>query len=118
MGKAQIIAVAAIAAAAITDGGAATAQTGDVQVVRGGQSASIVETQEAAVQVFRGVAATTTAPSFSQIADAATAGEVISSGSRIWFVDHAARKLRVCRLVKTTQVGEHRIDCHARGLPR
>ena len=32
--------------------------------------------------------------------------------------DQATGKLRMCRLAATTQVGENRIDCQSRALPR
>ena len=46
-------------AGALFQAGAASAHPTGVQVVRGGQPASIVETQEANVQVFRGMPAAT-----------------------------------------------------------
>ena len=118
MGSIRMIAVSAVLTAGLFQAGAANAQDRDIQVVRGGQSASIIETREASVRVFRGTSTNKLAVADRGMASAAPAGDVIVSGSKIWFVDHDANKLRLCRLVKTTQVGEHRIDCNARALPR
>ena len=118
MGSGRIFAVAAILAVGILPAGVANAHTGDVQIVRGGQPASIIQTQEVNVRVFRGTSTNKLAVADRGMASAAPAGDVIESGSKVWFVDHDANKLRLCRLVKTTQVGEHRIDCNARALPR
>jgi hypothetical protein len=115
MGLIRMIAVSAVLTVGLFQAGAASAQDRDVQIVRGGQTASIVETREARVRVYRG------SPAATPVAfDSRTAGAdpVVSSGSRVWFVDRAANTLSVCRMVKTTQVGEYRIDCQGRGLPR
>ncbi len=115
MGTIRTIVVSAGLAGSLLQAGAVNAQSGDVQTVRGGQPASIVETREVNVRVFRG----TPAAAFDrQIASAKPIGQVVTSGSKVWLVDRAAGKLRVCRLAATTQVGEHRIDCHSRALPR
>ncbi len=118
MGSIRMIAVSAVLTAGLFSAGAATAQDRDVQIVRGGQTAGIIESREANVRVFRGSPATTTAPAERAMAEASAANGIVTAGSRVWFVDHAAGTLRTCRLAATTQVGEHRIDCHSRALPR
>ena len=118
MGAIRMIAVSAVLTAGLVQAGAASAQDRDVQVVRGGQSASIIETREANVRVFRGSPATTTAPADRKMAEASTADGIVTAGSKVWFVDQATGKLRVCRMTPTTQVGEYRIDCQSRNLPR
>jgi hypothetical protein len=118
MGSIRMIAVSALLTIGLLQAGPANAQDRDVQVVRGGQSASIIETREANVRIFRGSPATTTAPADRQKAGARSNSDIVTAGSRVWYVDRAAGNLSVCRLVKTTQVSEHRIDCHARALPR
>lgn len=114
MGRISIAAAAAVLVSGFFLSGNADAHQQQVQVMRGGQTASISEVREARVQVFRGAPSKTMAA----VDKAEPAVEIVSAGSKIWFVDRAADELRVCRLVKTTQVGEHRIDCHARALPR
>jgi hypothetical protein len=94
--------------------GDAFAHQQDVQIVRGGAPASIIETLEANVRVFRG----TPVAIARKPAGAQPINQVVAAGSRIWIVDRATDKLSVCRLVSTTQVGEHRIDCQAATLPR
>lgn len=119
MSAIRIIAVSAVLAAGLAQAGIASAHQQDVQVIRGGgQSASISEVREARVQVFRGAPAVTLAALVSDASGDKPAVEIVSTGSKIWFVDRAAGKLSVCRLVKTTQVGEHRINCNSRTLPR
>lgn len=119
MNAIRIVAASAVLAAGLAPTGIANAHQQDVQVVRGGGApASITEVREARVQVFRGAPAATLAALDSPRHDEKSAVEIVSSGSKIWFVDRAAGKLSVCRLVKTTQVGEHRIDCNSRTLPR
>ena len=118
MGSARIFAVAAILATGILPTGVATAHTDKIQIVRGDQPASIIETRESNVRVYRGSSTAAPAAMDRQVANARPIAEIVSSGSRIWFVDRAAGTLSVCRLVSTTQVGEHRIDCHAGALPR
>lgn len=118
MGSIRIIAVSAVLTIGLLQAGAAGAQDRDVQVVRGGQSASIIETREANVRVFRGTPAKTSAPADRQMASARSTGDTVAGGSNVWMVDRGASELSVCRLVKTTQVSEYRIDCRARGLPR
>jgi hypothetical protein len=113
MGSFKIFAVSAILAAGMFQAGAAVAHPNDVQIVRGGQPASIIETQEAGVRVYRG-------PAVAKPAAVADGGrstvQVVSAGSRVWIVDRAAGKLSVCRLVATTQSGENKIDCLTRPL--
>jgi hypothetical protein len=119
MSAIRTIAVSAVLAAGLAQAGVASAHQQDVQVIRGGgQSATISEVREARVQVFRGAPAATLAVLGRDVSGDKQAVEIVSSGSKIWFVDRAASKLSVCRLVKTTQVGEHRIDCESRTLPR
>ena len=118
MGSFRIIAVSAVLVTGILQAGAAGAQGRDVQIVRGGQPAGIIETREARVRVYRGSPAATPVAFDNRSAGAETIDPVVSSGSRVWFVDRAAGKLSVCRMVKTTQVGEYRIDCQGRALPR
>ncbi len=118
MGSIRMIAVSGLLAAGLFQAGAADAQDRDVQVVRGGQPASITETREANVRVFRGSPATTTAPADHKLVSSEPVDDVVTAGSKVWLVDQATGKLRVCRLAATTQVGEHRIDCHTRALPR
>ena len=117
MGPVQIIAMSAVLVAGLSQTGVASAHPHNVQVVRGGQPASIAETQEARVQVFRGSPAAMPVALESKSTGAEPITVAVSSGSRIWFVDRAAGTLSVCRLVSTTQVGEHRIDCQSRALP-
>jgi hypothetical protein len=112
----QIIAVSAVLAAVGFQTGAAGAQPNDVQVVRGGQPASITETQEAGVRVYRGTAAAKPAADAGRAAGAPAIVPVVSAGSRVWIVDHAAGRLSVCRLAATTQVGKLKIDCLSRPL--
>ena len=117
MKSTRIIAIAATVAFGVLYAGGASAQTSDVRIVRGGQPASIAETREAGVRVFRGM------PGPEQIATAepavaASKVELVGAGSSVWLVDHEAGWLQVCSLVSTTQVGERRIDCHSRALPR
>ena len=118
MGTIRIAAASAVLVTGLLHVGGAEAHQQDVQVMRAGQPASISEVRESRVQVFRG------APSIMRSAVDNTASgphsnvETVSSGSKIWFVDRATDTLSVCRLVKTTQVGGHRIECHARALPR
>ncbi len=119
MSLVRIVALSSILAAAFVQAGAANAHTPDVLVVRGGgQSASISEVRESRVQVFRGAPVVNIAALETALSDDSPPIETVSSGSKIWFVDRAAGKLTACRLAKTTQVGEHRIDCYARTLPR
>ena len=118
MGSIRMIAVSAVLTAGLFQAGAANAQDRDVQIVRGGQSASIIETREVNVRVFRGTPTNKLAVVDRRMASATPVGDVVVSGSNVWLVDGAADKLSVCRLVKTTQVGEYRIDCNARALPR
>ena len=118
MGSIRMIAVSALLTVGLLPAGAANAQDRDVQVVRGGQTAGIIETREANVRVFRGSPATTTAPAARQKADTTSESGIVTAGSKVWFVDQATGKLRVCRMEKTTQVGEHRIACQSRALPR
>ncbi len=118
MGPVRIIAMSAVLVAGLSQTGVASAHPHKVQVVRGGQPASIAETQEARVQVFRGSPAAMPFALESNSTGAEPIAVAVSSGSRIWFVDRAAGTLSVCRLVSTTQVGEHRIDCQSRALPR
>ncbi len=117
MGSMRLIAVSMLAAAGMFQISGASAQSDDAQVVRGGKAATIIETQEASVRVFRGSPTMTVAVAETTVG-AAPIGDVVSSGSTVWFVDREANKLQACRLVSTTQVGEHRIDCHSRSLPR
>lgn len=118
MGTIRMIAVSATLAVGLVQAGAANAQDREVQIVRGGQSAGIVETREADVRVFRGSPATTTAPADHKLVGTQPVSKIVASGSKVWLVDQATGTLRVCQLVATTQVGERRIDCHVRGLPR
>lgn len=118
MGSIRMIAVSAVLSIGLLQAGSATAQDGNVQIVRGGQTASIIETREANVRVFRGSPATTTAPADHKMAETRSTGDIVAAGSRVWFVDEATGTLKVCRLVATTQVGEDRIDCQSRALPR
>jgi hypothetical protein len=118
MGSIRMIAVSAVLTAGLFQAGAANAQNSDVQIVRGGQSASIIETREANVRVFRGTPAKKLAVTDRRMASTTPIEQVVTSGSKVWFVDHAAGELRMCRLAATTQVGEIRIDCHSRALPR
>lgn len=117
MSAVRIVAASAILAAGLWQAGDARAHQQDVQIVRGGQPASIAEVREAGVQVFRGTPAATAVAFDRDTRDANQTVETVASGSKVWFIDRAADKLRVCRLVKTTQVGEHRIECQSRGLP-
>ena len=110
----RVITVAATLAAALIFSGAASAQTGETQIVRGGQPASVAETREADVAVFRGTVSA--APAAAARQSAATQ-QIVGAGSQLWLIDRATATLTACRLVKTTQVGEHRIDCVAAGLP-
>lgn len=96
--------------------GAAGAHPNDVQIVRGGQPASIIETQEAGVRVYRGPAVAKPAAVADRAAGGRSTVQVVSAGSRVWIVDRAAGKLSVCRLVATTQSGENKIDCLTRPL--
>ena len=118
MGARRLVSFAAILAAGLLQAGVSSAQTGNVQIVRGGQPASINVTREANVSVFRGSPVAAPTATERQMASAASAETIVASGSRIWFVDRAAGTLQACRLEPTTQVGEHRIDCHTRTLPR
>jgi len=112
----NIFAVSAVLAAGIFQTGAAGAHQNDVQVVRGGQPASIIETQEAGVRVYRGSAAARPAAVAGRAAGGEAIAQVVSAGSRVWIVDQAAGRLSVCRLVATTQIGENKIDCLTRPL--
>jgi len=114
MGSYKFIAATAVLAVGIIQSGAAGAQQNNVQIVRGGQPASIIETQEAGVRVYRGSATAKPAVVADKAVDAIA--QVVSAGSRVWIVDRAASRVSVCRLVSTTQVGERRIDCHTRPL--
>lgn len=82
--------------------------------MRGGQPASIIETQAAGVRVYRGPAVAKPAAIAGEAADAKAVLQVVSAGSRVWIVDRAAGRLSVCRLMATTQHGKHKIDCLAR----
>lgn len=119
MGAIRLVAVSAILVTGLAQASVANALSQDVRIVRGGgQSASITEVQEAGVRVFRGAPMTRLAALDGNNPDPKPSVQALSSGSKIWFVDRAASRLSVCRLAKTTQVGEHRIDCNSRALPR
>ncbi len=118
MGSIRMIAVFALLTAGLLSAGVANAQDREVQIVRGGQTAGIIETREANVRVFRGSPATTTAPATQQTAETIPDSRIVTAGSKVWFVDQATGKLRMCRLAATTQVGEDRIACLTRTLPR
>lgn len=118
MGTLKFIAISAAMAAGIFQTGIANAQSTNVLVVRGGQPASIAETREGTLQVYRGSSATVPVAFKGGSAGAESMGRTVSAGSKIWIVDRAAGKLSVCRLASTTQIGEHRIDCHTGKLPR
>jgi hypothetical protein len=114
----RIVAVSAVLVAGLAQASVANALSQDVRIVRGGQPASITEVQEAGVRVFRGTPMTRLASLDGNNPDPKPSVQALSSGSNIWFVDRAAGELSVCRLAKTTQIGEHRIDCYSRALPR
>lgn len=116
MGPVRAVAVAAVLVGALFQAGAVSAHPNGVQIVRGGQPASIVETREASVRVFRGAPAAKLAVLDGNAVAPRPIVKTVSSGSNIWFVDRVAGKLSVCRLAATTQVGERRIDCYARDL--
>ena len=69
----RIFAVATMLAVGILPAGVANAHTGDVQIVRGGQPASIIQTQEANVRVFRGTPITAPTGTDRQVASAVPA---------------------------------------------
>ena len=114
----RFVAVSAILAAGLLHVGGASAHQQDVQIVRGGQPASILLVREANVQVFRGTPAPAAAAFEGRARDVGQKFDIVASGSKFWFADRASGTLGVCRLVKTTQVGEHRIECQSRALPR
>jgi hypothetical protein len=116
MGSIKIIAVSAVLAAGVIPNGVADAHPNDVQVARGGQPASIVETREAGVRVYRGPAAARPAALPGKAVGGGAIVQIVSAGSRVWIVDPAAGRLSVCRLVATTQIGENKIDCLTRPL--
>ncbi len=118
MGTVRIVAVSAILATGLLQAGGASAHPHDVKIMRGGQPASIAESRDANVRVFRGTPTATLAAFDGELREATPIVEAVSAGSKIWFVDRVAGKLSVCRLASTTQVGEHRIDCHSRAIPR
>lgn len=108
---------AALALAGVLVGSGAASHAATVQVLRGSMSATIVETREAGVRVFRG---TPTAPVRGTAVATVGGSEsrAVAAGGRLWLVDRAAGSLSVCSLVATTQVGERRIDCHSGQLPQ
>ncbi|MDH3738781.1 MAG: hypothetical protein OER92_06270 [Alphaproteobacteria bacterium] len=117
MATIRVSAASAILVAALFQAGGADAQRQNVQIVRGGQPTSISEVRESDVRVFRGTPSTEMVAADHGAPEPAFDIQAVSSGSKIWFVDRAAGKLSVCSLVKTTQVGERRIDCYSRSLP-
>lgn len=119
MGSVRMIALSTVIAVGIGQAGIASAHTLDVKVIRGGgQAASIIETQELGVQVFRGSPAVKLAAARGNVSAVAPAKQVVSSGSKVWLIDRAAGTLSVCRLAHTTQLGKRRIACNSRPLPR
>lgn len=107
-------------AALVFQTGAADAHPNDVQIMRGGQPSSIIETQEAGVRVYRGTAVAKPAADAGRAAVAKNGAEaaiqVVTAGSRVWIVNQVTGRLSVCRVLATTQHGEHKIDCLARRL--
>lgn len=116
MGPKWTIAVT-LALASVWLGGGSAAHAAKVQVVRGNMPATIVETREAGVRVFRGTPVTPMIGTASE-APAPSGALDVASGERLWLVDRAAGTLSVCTLVYTTQVGERRIDCDRSQLPQ
>ena len=81
MGPGRIIAMSAVLVAGLSQTGVASAHPHNVQVVRGGQPASIAETQEARVQVFRGSPAAMPVALESKSTSAEPIAVAVSSGS-------------------------------------
>lgn len=114
----RIAALSTVVAVAILSAGSALAHVPDVKVFRAGQPIGIIETREAAVQVFRGVPVARKGDEAAQPGATAPSVRAISAGANLWLVDAEGGAVSVCRLAKTTQVGEHRIDCETGLLPR
>lgn len=98
-------------------GSAVSAASDNVQIFRAGLVSGITDSVEADVRVFRGSPDVRAAGDVSASVRDDTMPQVVAAGSKVWFVDHAARRLTACRLRKTTQVGGYVVACHSRNLP-
>lgn len=69
---------------------------------------------ENGVLVLRGTPAPRPAP----VAEPARSAPVAVAGERLWLVDPEGGRLTACRLDRTSRIGERRIRCAERQLPR
>lgn len=114
----QTIASAVAIVIGLLGASAVSAASDKVQVFRAGLASGIIDSVEADVRVFRGAGDVQAAGDFTaSVRDNATP-QVVAAGSKVWLVDHAARRLTACRLRKTTRVGEYVVACYSRNLPR
>ena len=107
------IVVAAASAVALIVGASAAWSASTITVHRGAQT-TVVRPGGAELDVGRGEPLAIQPPKADLSADAP---DWVTSGRRLWMVDAENRRLRVCVLDRTTQVGERVIRCRERDLP-
>lgn len=94
-----------------------SAASDNIQVFRAGLASGITDSVEADVRVFRGSGDVQVVDDVTVSSQYDTTPQVVAAGSKVWLVDHTARRLTVCRLRKTFMVSEYVVACQSRDLP-